>query len=125
MTSLTEQERERIARLRGWIIRLLYTSRPHPVELESLTTMLDKKNFPLTRRGLANELDYLRSKRLVRVFPAGSDSEHDEVEQARLLQKYAATISDEEMGVTLCARLSAAGIDFQEGLSTTEGIERR
>jgi hypothetical protein len=124
MLSLREQERERKRRLRGWMIYFLCESRPHPVEFASLRSWLDARNFPLSRRRLAEELDYLRSLRLLRVFPARATKELDEVEQARLIQAYADSEDDGELNDILCARITTAGINFQDGLSNHEGIMR-
>jgi hypothetical protein len=119
-----ELEQDRTERLRGWIVYLLYKSRPNPLEASVLTRALDKVNFPLSRRRLSEELDYLRSVQIVRVFTAGERRELDEVEQSKLVQRYCCTESDEEMGAVLCARLSAHGIDFQQSVVEHDGIQR-
>jgi hypothetical protein len=119
-----ELEQERTERLRGWIVYLLYKSRPNPLEATVLTRALDKVNFPLSRRRLAEELDYLRSVQIIRVFTAGERCELNEVEQSKLVQRYCMTESDEEMGGVLCARLSAHGIDFQQAVVEHDGIQR-
>lgn len=124
MLDLKTLEQKRTERRRGWIIYLLYKARPHPMELHTLTELLDSANFPVTRRKLAEELDYLRSLRLVRVFPSGAETEMDEVTQAKLIQRYAECESDEEMRKVLCARLTAAGINFQEALDPITGLQR-
>lgn len=124
MFNLQEQQRERSARVRGWIVYLLYKGRPHPQPLTSLWKMLDRHNMPLTRRRLAEEIDYLRSLRLLGVFPSTSEVEVSVVDQAKLTQRYAECESDQEMGQVLLARLTAAGVNFQEGISTHEGITR-
>jgi hypothetical protein len=124
MFNLAQQQRERSARIRGWIIYLLYKGRPHPLPLSSLWKMLDRYNMPLTRRRLAEEIDYLRGLRLLVVFPQDSDTEVSNVEQAKLTQRYAECESDQEMGLVLSARISTAGTNFQEGLSNYEGITR-
>lgn len=118
------QERERKERLRGWIIYLLYKAKPKPVELASLRRMLDRVNLPLTRRRLAEEIDYLRSLKLIRIFPSCSESELDDMQQAKLIQRYCDTESDEEMGEVICARLTTAGINFQDGMNDVQGISR-
>ena len=124
MLKQRELEQERTERLRGWIVYLLYKSRPNPLETSILIRALDRVNFPLSRRRLAEELDYLRSIQLIRVFTAGETRELGEPEQAKLVQHYSNTESDEEMGAVLCARLSAAGIDFQQEILQREGIQR-
>lgn len=124
MFKLREHERERVERRRGWIVYFLFKARPHPLELASLIRLLDRRNFPLSRRGLAEEIDYLRSLRLIRVFNSDAQVEIDEVGQARLVQRYADCESDEEMGEVLCARITAAGINFQEGRNEADGVQR-
>jgi hypothetical protein len=124
MFNLLEQRREKNARVRGWIIYLLHKGRPHPLPLTSLWKMLDRHNMPLTRRRLSEEIDYLRSLRLLSIFPANSDQEVSVVDQAKLTQRYAECESDSEMGQVLLARLTAAGVNFQDGVSNHEGITR-
>jgi hypothetical protein len=114
----------KLERRRGWIIYLIYKARPHPVELAVLSTLLDAKNFPMSRRLLAEELDYLRSLRILRVFYIGANEELSEVQQAKLIQRYAECESDEETGKSLCVRLTAAGINYQDGIEDFKGIHR-
>src|SRR5262245_21842831 len=116
MMSNKDLTRQRIERCRGYIIYLTYKGRPQPIELSVLLQLLDARNFPMSRRRLAEELDYLRSLRLLRVFYIGASDELDEVQQAKLIQHYSECGNDEEMGKTLCARLTAAGINFQEAI---------
>lgn len=111
-----EQKRERIERLRGWIIYLLYKSRPRHQELDSLQRLLDKFNLPTTRQRLAEEVEYLRSLRLVKVSLGNSRPEMDDAHQVRWIQRYADADRDEVS--TVCASLTAAGVNFQEGLDT-------
>ena len=118
-----DQERERIRRLRGWILRFLYKARPRPVELVVLIRLLDRVNHPVGRATLAEELDYLRGLNLLRIFPLDSNKEHDDVEQSKMIQRYMLCDSDEEMGSVLAARISAAGVNFCEGQDVT-GVER-
>jgi len=124
MFNQSQQQRERSARVRGWIVYLLYKGRPQPLPLTSLWKMLDRHNMPLTRRRLAEEIDYLRSLRLLGVFPSDADKEISVVDQAKYTQRYADCESDQEMGTVLMARLTAAGINFQDGISNHEGITR-
>lgn len=119
-----QQQRERNERLRGWVIYLLYKAKPRPLELAVLTRLLDARNYPLSRRRLAEEIDYLRSLNMLRVFPSCSDEELDTVKQAKLVQRYADTDDDSEMIEVLCARITAAGINFQDGLTDMAGITR-
>lgn len=124
MVDLKKLEQKRIERRRGWIIYLLYKNRPHPIDLHSLTDLLDERNFPVTRRKLAEDIDLLRQLRLLRVFPSGAESEFDEVRQAKLIQRYSECESDEEMKQVVCARLTAAGINFQESVDAMTGLMR-
>jgi hypothetical protein len=124
MLTLREQEQERIERMRGWLILFLYKAKPKPLELPTLIRLMDRRNFPLTRRRLAEELDYLRSLRFVRVFNSEAEQELDEIQQAKLVQRYADCESDSEMGTVLCARITTAGINFQESTKPWEGIQR-
>ncbi|PYS88989.1 MAG: hypothetical protein DMF64_18975 [Acidobacteria bacterium] len=86
--------------------------------------LLDSRNYPLTRRRLAEEVDYLRSLRLIRLFPSTAEEELDEVKQAKLIQRYADCDSDDEMGDVVCARITTAGINFQDGIADHPGIAR-
>lgn len=119
-----EQARERVERLRGWITYFLYAARPRPVELEMLKRLLDKRNYPLSRRKLAEEVDYLIQLRIIRVFDSQANAEVSEIEQHRLTTRYGECESDEEMGFALCAKITAAGINFQEGRNNQEGVQR-
>ena len=117
-----EQEKERTERLRGWIIYLIYKARPRTLELDSLQRLLDKRNLPVTKRRLAEELDYLRSLRLLKMY-GRADAELDEPQQSRLIQRYAD--SDREEAAVVSAALTAAGINYQEELdSNLSGIAR-
>lgn len=119
-----DQERKRTERLRGWIIYLLYKARPQPLELALLIELLDARNFPVSRRRLAEEVDYLRSLRLLRIFPMHAEEVLDDVKQAKLMQRYSDCESDSELGQVVAARLTAAGINFQEGVDTLVGMQR-
>lgn len=119
-----DQERKRTERLRGWILYLLYKARPQPIELALLLDLLDARNFPVSRRRLAEEVDYLRSLRLLRIFPMHAEEELDEVKQAKLMQRYSDCDSDTELGAVIGARLTAAGINFQEGVDPMTGLQR-
>lgn len=105
-------------------MKILYEARPDPLELVVLSSTLDEVNFGVSRRTLGAEVDFLRSKGAVRVFPLGSDIEIDRVGQAKMLQRFCNSDSDEEMNTTLCATLSAHGIDFQEALVDLAGVSR-
>lgn len=118
-----EQKREQIERLRGWIIRLLYHARPRHLELDSLQSLLDKFNLPVTRQRLSEEIDYLRSLRLVKVSLGNAQPELDDAQQTRYVQRYADP--DREDVSMVCAALTAAGINYQDGFDTNmTGIAR-
>lgn len=110
-------------RRRGWILNFLYSNRPKPLEFASLIFLLDKKNFPISGRRLSADLDFLRSCRLIRVFPVGSNDVHDDVAQAKLLQRYCdAEVG--EMDDDCCAILTSRGTNFQEGQFEETGVTR-
>ena len=117
-------EQAHTERRRGWILKLLDGQRPEPIEMAVLSETLDSLNFPMGRRSLAKEIDYLRSLGAVRVFPMGFQDEMSNVDQAREIQKYANCDSDREMGYSLCARITAQGISFQEGRVQLDGVSR-
>jgi hypothetical protein len=109
---------------RGWIVYLLYLKKPNPFELNSLWSTLDQYNQPMGHRKFVEEIDYLRSLGMLRVFPAWAKTECSDVEQARLLQRFIEGSSAREMGTFVYARLTTAGINFQEGTSEVLGIDR-
>lgn len=120
-----DQEREKTQRLRGWIIHLLYVARPRCLECDSLRRLLDHYNLPLSRRKLAEEIEYLRSLKLVSVSLTNSPSAPDDLQQSRLIQRYADPDRDETVSDILCVTLTAAGINFQEGTpAQLDGIGR-
>ncbi len=122
LTPLQRQNQQRTERTRGWIIRILYSARPDPLEMQVLSDTLDGYNLAASRRALAIEVEYLRSIRLLRIFPLGCADELTNVEQAKLIQRYANSDNDQEMNVVLCVSLTAHGINFQEGLEQIEGV---
>jgi hypothetical protein len=70
-------------------------------------------------------VDYLRSLNLLRVYPSDAQEEHDSVKQSKLCPRYADTDSDEEMGAVLCARITTAGVNWQDGIPPAmDGIIR-
>lgn len=122
MSQAKIQQRERIERLRGWIIYLLYNARPQHLELDSLQRLLDHYNLPTTRQRLAEEIEYLRSLRFVKVSLGQKEPEIDEAQQSRFIQRYA-DMDRNEVNL-VCATLTAAGINFQEGLDNITGLAR-
>lgn len=124
MLNRRRTEREENERLRGWVVYLLYLNRPKPLQLVSLWKLLDQYNQPLIRRRFIEEIDHIRALGLIRIFPAGAKAESDEVEQARLIQRYADASDDREMGAILLARLTTVGTNFQDGIIDVPGIQR-
>ncbi|MEK6323600.1 MAG: hypothetical protein AABN33_18320 [Acidobacteriota bacterium] len=124
MHSTKDQEQLKTERMRGWMIFFLYKERPLPMELAVLWEVIARRGFPKTRRQFAQELDYLCSLGLIRVFPSDADDELDKVRQSKCIQMYAVTESDDELNVTLCARITGDGINFQHGIKNYEGIHR-
>jgi len=110
-------------RRRGWILNFLYSNRPKPLEFSSLIFLLDKKNYPISGRRLSADLDFLRSCKLIRVFPVGSNDVHDDVAQAKLLQRYCDSEAG-EMDDDCCASLTSRGVNFQEGQFEEPGVTR-
>lgn len=109
-------------RRRGWIIYILSVARPKPLDFATLIQLLDARDFPLSCRRFAEELDYLRSLGLLRVFPLGANDALSNVEQAKLIQRYCD--SDGDMDDDLCASLTTKGVNFQEGDFEEVGIQR-
>ncbi|QQS31896.1 MAG: hypothetical protein IPM50_09405 [Acidobacteriota bacterium] len=109
-------------RRRGLILHFLYISSPKPVEFSSLIFLLDKHNNPVSARRLAEDLDFLRGPKLIRVFPVGADSELNSVEQAKLIQRYCD--SEGELDDHFAASITTRGINFQEGVFDEAGITR-
>lgn len=116
---LRKQETER---RRGWFIYLLYASRPKPLDFASMIRLLDARNFPLSARRFAEELDFLRSAGLLRVFPLGNDDALNEIEQSKLIQRYCE--SEGELDDNYSAKITNKGINFQEGHFEEQGVTR-
>lgn len=117
---LDKQNKERI---RGWIIYLLYLQKPSPFDLNALWTTLDQHNQPIEHRRFVEEVDYLRSLGLLRVFPAKATKELNDPEQALLLQRYLQTPRTSDIGVVF-GRLTPAGVQFEEHNLEVVGVER-
>jgi diaminopimelate decarboxylase len=108
-------------RRRGWILKFLYEQRPAPLEVSSLQELCDSVNFPMSCRQIVQELDFLRSEELVRVFPLGAETVLEEVAQAKLLQRCA---NDEAEMNHVCVRIRTRGINFQEADLSVVGVSR-
>jgi hypothetical protein len=117
---LTDQQETEL--LRGWIIYLLYLKKPKPFELNSLWSTLDQYNQPAAFHKFVEEIDHLRGLGLLKVFPAGAQTEINDAQQARLLQRYLDGPTARELGTFLYARLSPAGVQFQEKNCEIVGI---
>ncbi len=111
-----------IQRKRGWILYLLYKSRPKALEISTLISLLDSSNLPLTIHRMAEELDFLRSLGLLRVWRVGGKPELSAEEQENLLHRY--SDSDGDMNDSVCARLTSRGVNFQEGQFEEQGVTR-
>lgn len=124
MTMRSEQDRTRTERERGWTILLLYHGRPRPLEFAQLRKLLDQRNVPLSSRRLAEHIGYLCEYNLVRV---ALDAEHTALNEgtlARALARYADSDMD-GLNEAMFLRLSAAGVNFQEGVGESyPGIAR-
>ena len=121
LTQLQRNRQQRTERLRGWMLKILYEARPDPLEFVVLSSTLDEVNFGVSRSTLAIELSFLCSKKMIRVFPIGSQDELTDNEQQGLLQRCA---RDEETCANVCVWLRAEGTIFVEGLAACEGIQR-
>jgi hypothetical protein len=111
-----------VKKRRGWILCLLQASLPKPLDFASLITLLDERNFPMSARKFSEDLDFLRSSGMLRVFPLGHESELNNVAQAKLLQRYAD--SEGELDDDFCALLTTNGVHFQEGETDVIGVTR-
>lgn len=109
-------------RRRGWIIYLLFASRPKPLAFAALIELLDARNIPMSHRRFSEEMDYLRSLGLLRVFPLGHEEEYTNVQQTKLIQRYCD--SDGELADSCCACLTVKGVQFQEGDFEELGLTR-
>ncbi len=117
-----QQRKLETERRRGWIVYLLYAARPKPLDFASLMNLLDARNFPLSCRRLSEELDFLRSAGLLRVFPVGADNALDEVAQAKLIERY--YDSDGELNDDYCAKITTRGTNFQDDHFNETGVMR-
>ena len=125
MSSITsKQNRARTERERGWIIFLLYHARPRSLEFAQLRRLLDQHNIPLSSRRLAEYISYLCELRLIKVELEDGRAPADDREQERAIQRYAES-DIEGFNEHLSLRLSAAGVNFQEGVGIApDGISR-
>jgi len=117
-------EKHETEQTRGWIVYLLYLSKPKPMELNALWSTLDMYSIPVLHRKFVEEVDHLRALGLLRVFPAGAKAEVNDTEQARLLQRFIEGPRARDTGTFVFARLTTAGVQFQEGDSEVVGVFR-
>lgn len=124
MTSIhSKQNRARIERERGWMVFLLYHALPRGLEFTQLRKLLDQHNIPLSSRRMAEYISYLCELRLVKVEMEDGRTAEDR-EQERAIQRYAES-DVEGFSERISLRLTAAGVNFQEGFGGDyEGISR-
>jgi hypothetical protein len=121
MSIRSEHDRTRKERERGWIINLLYHARTRTLEFFQLRKLLDQRNFALSTRALAEHIDYLCELRLIQV-ELGGQTRLDNGALRRALQRYADS-DVEGHNESIFARLTAAGVNLQEGVGAPiEGI---
>lgn len=104
------------ARRRGWIIYLLNESNPKPLELSSLVHLLDSLNFPMTPRGLAKDLSFLRGAKLILI----AEHELSLADATKALNRYA-ELGDED---GLVVSLTNFGLNWHEGRGEVGGVMR-
>lgn len=109
-------------RRRGLIVYLLYVSRPKTVEIGSLLYLLDARNYPVTRRRLAEDLDFLRDAGLVRLTMPSSEIPLNDAQQEKHLHRFAE--SDGDIDNDLCLKLTSKGNNFQENQTNELGVLR-
>ena len=107
---------------RGWILHLLELHHPKPMNFRMLRDMLDFYDFPMSRRQIAEKVDFLCGVKFVHVFPHAADDEMTTVQQAKLIQRYCD--SDGDMDSTLLIALSTHGVKFLEGRFEEDGVIR-
>ncbi len=108
---------------RGLIVYLLYISRPKALEFSSIIYLLDARNYPLTRRRLAEDLDFLRDAGLLRITcPSAADIHSTDALQEKQLHQFAE--SDGDLDNDFCARLTNKGLNFQEDNLNESGVMR-
>lgn len=106
------------------MILLLYHARPRALEIAQLRKLLDQRNLPLSSRRLAEHLDYLCEYRLIKIELDARQVTLDESTISRAIQRYADSDADGH-SEPMFARLTAAGVNFQEGFGDSySGIAR-
>lgn len=116
-----EDEKERMKRLRGWIVFLIYGSRPRLVDFAMLKSMLDRRGYPLSSLRLAKELSFLWGEELVRIGLVNRKKKiADEDGDATLLRYMESYNSDD----AYCVSLRTRGVQFQEDDCQVPGVMR-
>lgn len=124
MVTRSDMDRSRTERERGWILRLLFFARPRALEIAQLRGLLDRNNYPMSSRRLAEQISYLCEFRLVKVELGAQQTPLDEGALARALSRYADS-DTEGLNEAMSVRLTAAGVNFQEGVGDSfPGIAR-
>ena len=117
-----ESDRERMNRLRGWIIYIVYGSRPRNVDFTTLKSMLDRRGYPLSSHRLAKELSFLCGEDLVRVSRLGVSKRLNlEEDQDALLLRYMESYNADD---GYCVSLRTRGVQFQEDNCDVPGVMR-
>lgn len=117
-----ESERDRMNRLRGWIIYIVYGARPRVVDFTTLKSMLDRRGYPLSSHRLAKELSFLCGEDLVRVglLDRRKKPTADE-DQDALLLRYMESYNVDD---AYCVALRTRGVQFQEENCDVLGVMR-
>ncbi|MCP9494270.1 MAG: hypothetical protein MSG64_07430 [Pyrinomonadaceae bacterium MAG19_C2-C3] len=114
-----EIRQNRNERFRGYMVYLIYKARPHRLELSQLQRLLDARNFPASRLRLAEELSFLCDAGLIAI-------NHNDTQMGGVdwLERFADSDADQEIADALRAKLTTAGVNFQESTKPFEGIAR-
>lgn len=123
MQQSKELRRERTERVRGLILFFLYTARPRALEAPTLLRLLDRRNYPMSKRTLSEHLLFLCEENLVRVeTPSGGKC--GTLAPCDLIERYGDDDVDDQPDTVLTIRITNRGTTFQEGTNLIEGITR-
>ena len=123
MTAYDQEDAERAAQERGWIVYLLHHAKPRVVEFRQLRRTLDRNGFGMSTRRLANHLSYLCELRLIKI-ESDRGEEMLERQKDQVIQRYADSERD-GFHETALARATAAAVNFQQGFGGDfPGVER-
>ncbi len=122
--SVDQRSKHRTGRIRGEILRVLYSSRPRATRLDDLRILLDRASWPCSDEKLAQELEFLLKSDLLEIGNSGKKDlgSLSQDDQQRLLAKFA-LLSTEGGDVLPIASLTAEGILVAEGSKEILGIE--